>query len=120
MNQVLTSWLLATSPRSWASSRRFCVGSSERSVASSSSAIVQCPFTEVRVPLQASLERYHVVHDGDEVVEEGSHHRRKHHGKDQETGKNRQRHANEIDLHLRHQPRQHAQSDIEDQTENQK
>ena len=28
MNQVLTSWLLTTSPRSSASSRRFCVGSS--------------------------------------------------------------------------------------------
>ncbi|MGY4429281.1 hypothetical protein ACVWWO_001758 [Bradyrhizobium sp. F1.13.1] len=28
MNQVLISWLLATSPRSSASSRRFCVGSS--------------------------------------------------------------------------------------------
>ena len=37
MNQVLTSWLLTTSPRSCASSRRFWVGSSvfsERSVSS--------------------------------------------------------------------------------------
>src|SRR5665213_2136734 len=39
MNQVLTSWLLATSPRSWASSRRFWVGSSVLSDVSFSSAI---------------------------------------------------------------------------------
>ena len=38
-NQVLTSWLLATSPRSWASSSRFCVGSCVFSA--SSSAMVQ-------------------------------------------------------------------------------
>jgi hypothetical protein len=41
MNQVLTSWLLATSPRSWASSRRFWVGSSVLSDVSFSSAIDQ-------------------------------------------------------------------------------
>ena len=35
MNQVLTSWLLATSPFSCASSRRFCVGSSVLSSLSS-------------------------------------------------------------------------------------
>ena len=34
MNQVLTSWLLTTSPRLSASSRRFCVGSSVFSVLS--------------------------------------------------------------------------------------
>ena len=39
MNQVLTSWLLTTSPRLSASSRRFCVGSSVFSVLSVSSAI---------------------------------------------------------------------------------
>ena len=39
MNQVLISWLLATSPRSSASSRRFCVGSSVLSEVSASSAI---------------------------------------------------------------------------------
>jgi hypothetical protein len=38
-NQVLISWLLATSPRSWASSRRFCVGSSVLSAVSFSSAM---------------------------------------------------------------------------------
>ena len=35
MNQVLTSWLLATSPLACASSRRFCVGSSVFSESSS-------------------------------------------------------------------------------------
>ncbi len=42
MNQVLTSWLLTTSPRLSASSRRFCVGSSVFSVLSvlSASAMV--------------------------------------------------------------------------------
>src|SRR5580692_2130993 len=108
MNQVLTSWLLATSPRSWASSRRFCVGSSVLSVVSSSSAIGQHLF-----------ERDHFVHDADEIIEEGSHHRRDHDGKDKEAGENRQRHADEIDLHLRHQPRQHAEPDVEDQAEHQ-
>ena len=39
MNQVLTSWLLATSPRWRASSSRFCVGSSVFSVSSDSSAM---------------------------------------------------------------------------------
>src|ERR1700728_3320945 len=80
MNQVLTSWLLATSPRSSASSRRFCVGSSERSPPSSSSATVKQPFLP---------ERDHVVHDGDEVVEEASHHGRQHDGKDQKPGHDR-------------------------------
>src|ERR1700760_4525962 len=94
MNQVLTSWLLATSPRSSASSRRFCVGSSVRSPPSSSSAI--------RFPL---LQGNHVVHDGDEVIEETSHHGRQHDGKDQETRQDRERDAHEIDLHLWHQPR---------------
>jgi hypothetical protein len=40
-NQVLISWLLATSPRSSASSRRFCVGSCVFSAPSFSSAIDQ-------------------------------------------------------------------------------
>ena len=39
MNQVLTSWLLTTSPRLRASSRRFCVGSSVLLVSSDSSAM---------------------------------------------------------------------------------
>ena len=39
-NQVLTSWLLATSPRSSASSRRFCDGSNVLSESSPSSAMV--------------------------------------------------------------------------------
>src|SRR6202035_2162823 len=105
MNQVLTSWLLATSPRSSASSRRFCVGSSERSPPSSSSAMVRQPL----------FERDHVVHDTDEVVEEASHHGVQHDGKDQDPRQDRERHAHEIDLHLRHQPRQHPEADVEDQ-----
>src|SRR5471032_2811561 len=107
-NQVLISWLLTTSPRSWASSRRFCVGSSVLSVVSLSSAISGL-----------SPQRYQVVHDADEIIEEGSHHRRDHQREDQKAGQNRQRHADEIDLHLRHQPRQHAEPDIEDQPEHQ-
>src|SRR5581483_1601486 len=110
MNQVLTSWLLATSPRSSASSRRFCVGSSVRSPESSSSAIFKRPL----------LERNQVVQDGNEVVEEASHHGRQNDRKDQKTGHDRQRHADKIDLHLRHQARQHAQSDIEDKPKDQK
>src|ERR1700736_3753012 len=108
-NQVLISWLLATSPRSWASSRRFCVGSSVLSDASFSSAMVRL-----------SPQRYQVVHDTDKIIEERSHHRRDDEGEDEEAGENRQRHADEIDLHLRHQPRQHAKPDIETQTEHQK
>src|SRR5450755_1717538 len=76
-NQVLISWLLATSPRSWASSRRFCVGSSVFSLESSA------------IASGLSVQRYQVVHDADEVVEEGSHHRREHHREDQEAGHNR-------------------------------
>jgi hypothetical protein len=40
MNQVLTSWLLTTSPRLSASSRRFWVGSSERSLSSSPAILI--------------------------------------------------------------------------------
>src|SRR5450432_1400022 len=108
-NQVLISWLLTTSPRSWASSRRFCVGSSVLSVVSLSSAISGL-----------SPRRYQVVHDTDEIIQEGSHHRRDHQREDQEAGENRQGYADEIDLHLRHQPRQHAEPDIENQAEHQK
>src|SRR6185312_16203357 len=106
-NQVLTSWLLATSPRSRASSRRFCVGSSVFSVSSLSSAIVSAP----------SVQRHQVVHDADEVIHVGPHHGHKHRGEDHEAREDRERHADEVDLHLRHQPRQHAKSDIEDETE---
>src|SRR5204863_4135314 len=62
-NQVLTSWLFATSPRSWASSSRFWVGSSVLSDVSFSSAI-----------LTPSFKPYQVVNDADEIVEERSHH----------------------------------------------
>src|ERR1700736_6520758 len=108
-NQVLISWLLATSPRSWASSRRFCVGSSVLSDASFSSAMVRL-----------SPQRYQVVHDADEIIQERSHHRGDDEREDQEAGQDRERHADEIDLHLRHQPRQYAKPDIEHQAEHQK
>jgi hypothetical protein len=68
-NQVLISWLLATSPRSWVSSRRFCVGSSVLSVVSVSSAMV----------FRLSFQRYQVVHGAEEIIEERSHHRGAHH-----------------------------------------
>src|ERR1700742_4390266 len=77
MNQVLTSWLLATSPRSWASSRRFWVGSCVLSEESFSSAIDRL-----------SAQRHQVVHDTAEIIQEGSHHRRDHEGEDQEAGEN--------------------------------
>ncbi len=48
MNQVLTSWLLTTSPRSSASSRRFWVGSSVFSERSVSSATRQLEFDQHR------------------------------------------------------------------------
>src|SRR5438477_8427503 len=80
-NQVLSSWLLTTSPRSSASSRRFCVGSSVLSEVSFSSAIDRYP---PFATFQALFERRHVVHHADEVVEEGSHHRREHGGENQE------------------------------------
>src|ERR1700732_4258616 len=95
-NQVLISWLLATSPRSWASSSRFCVGSWVFSAASSS-AMVQAFIS------RPSDSWHQVVHHADEIIHEGPHHGGQHHGKDQKAGKNRQRHADEIDLHLRHQ-----------------
>src|SRR6202021_3482053 len=109
MNQVLTSWLLATAPRSSASSRRFWVGSSVLSDESLSSAIDP-----------AFGSRRQIVHDAVKIIDEGSHHRPQNQREDQEAGENRQRHADEIDLHLRHQPRQHAKPDIEDQAEHQK
>src|SRR6267154_3431199 len=107
MNQVLTSWLLATSPRSSASSRRFCVGSSVFSAASCSSAIASAP-------------RNQLVHDADEVVHVSAHHARQHRGEDQKACQDRERHPDEIDLHLRHQARQHAQPHVEDQAKHQK
>src|SRR4051812_10249597 len=106
MNQVLTSWLLATSPRSCASSRRFCVGSSVFSAASRSSATASAP-------------RNQLVHDADEIIHEGAHHGRQHRGEDKEACEDRERHADEIHLHLRHQARQHAQPHVEDQPEHQ-
>src|ERR1700722_15744505 len=109
-NQVLISWLLATSPRSWASSRRFCVGSCVLSAVSFSSAMASSGFR---------LNRYQLMHDADEIIQVSAHHRRQHQAEDQEAGEDRERHADEIDLHLRDQPYQHATPDIEDQAEHQ-
>src|SRR5947209_18486026 len=76
-NQVDTSWLLTTSPRSSASSRRFCVGSSVRSASSWSSAIV------------ASQARRHHAQDAFDIVEECHHHGPEHQHQDQEADKDR-------------------------------
>jgi hypothetical protein len=51
--------------------------------------------------------------------------KRHHHGPDdkdqqREAAKDRQRHADEVHLHLRHEPRQNAQSEIEEEPERQK
>ena len=60
------------------------------------------------------------MHDAGEVIEEGSHHGGDDERQNQETRENRKRYADEINLHLRHQPRQHAEPDIEHEAENQK
>src|SRR5947209_4657212 len=90
-NQVLTSWLLATSPLRSASSSRFCVGSSDRSVSSCSSAI----------DYRASRIRSELVQHAPHVAEEARHHCADDDQQDQETNHDRERHGDEIDLHLR-------------------
>src|SRR5216683_5133119 len=84
MNQVLTSWLLTTSPRSSASSSRFWVGSSERSVSSRSSAMV------VRygpVSRAGSKQQQHVL----DRAEERRHHRADDEQQDEKAEQDRQR-----------------------------
>src|SRR5581483_846124 len=68
-NQVLSSWLLTTSPFSTACSSRFCVGSSVLSDVSLSSAIT----APARRP---SLQRQHLVDHAVEIGDERPHHRR--------------------------------------------
>src|SRR3954451_21229988 len=71
-NQVLTSWLLATSPRSWASSSRFCVGSCVFSDASSSamaSSALSGPYSGSCSGRYSDF-WHQVVHDADEVIHE--------------------------------------------------
>src|SRR5581483_5029262 len=67
MNQVLTSWLLTTSPRLSASSRRFCVGSSVFSELSVSSA--------TRLALRQLAE--HALHIADECAHHATDHQHK-------------------------------------------
>src|SRR6195256_352007 len=110
MNQVLTSWLLATSPRSSASSSRFWVGSSDFSL-SSSSAIRALPW-----PYELRIRRELAQRASDEC-EESSHHGTDHDEQDQIADHDRERHRDEIYLHLRHQQRQHAERDVEDDAE---
>src|SRR4051812_41567561 len=98
-NQVLTSWLLATSPRSSASSSRFWVGSSERSVSSWPSAMGPQDSNPLCV-------RRKFAQHGFDRAEEQRHHRADDQEQDQKTNQDRYREADEEHLHLRHQPRQ--------------
>src|SRR5712691_1199516 len=107
-NQVLTSWLLTTSPRSIASSSRFWVGSSERSAWSRSSATGAC----------SGIRRELAQHAFD-VTEEDRHHRADDENENEKADQDRQRDADEEHLHLRHQPRQHAEPEVEQQPEHQ-
>src|SRR5437870_11810313 len=84
-NQVLTSWLLATSPRACAASRRICVGSSVLS--SLSAAIAALLF-----------QRCQLVHDVGAVVGVGAQHRGADYGGDEGAHHYRERHADAMDL----------------------
>src|SRR5690606_19108946 len=104
-NQVLTSWLLATSPRSSASSRRFCVGSSVFSPSCPSSAMRGSPCRRERAQHTldiAEIDGHHGADDEDQYDEAHQY---------------REREADEEDLHLRHQPREHAEAEVEQQAE---
>src|SRR5436853_7524882 len=109
-NQVLTSWLLTTSPRSSASSRRFWVGSSDRSVSSPSSDTWL--YRNAVSVMWGKLAQH--AFDG---IEERAHHRADNEQQDQEAGQDRDRQADKEDLHLRHQPRQDAEAEIEQEPE---
>ncbi len=103
MNQVLTSWLLTTSPRLSASSKRFWVGSSVFSVLSVSSAI-----TGPDLRALPSAVRRDVAENALQIVDKGAHHGADHQHQQQQAEQDRQRQADEEHLHLRHQPRQDA------------
>src|SRR3569623_2386922 len=108
MNQVLTSWLLTTLPRSSASSNRFWEGSSVLSSRSASS--------DMRYPLLARRKfEKHVL----DVAGERAHHGGDHQSQQEEADQDRQRQTDEEHLHLRHQTRQYAEAEIEDQSEHQ-
>src|SRR4051794_11439708 len=109
-NQVLTSWLLGTSPRSSASSKRFCVGSSDLSVSSSPSATAHAP----------SAVGGELVQHAFDVAEEDAHHGGEHRHQQKKAENDRQRNADKKHLHLRHQPRQKTEPDVEDETESEK
>ena len=106
-NQVLTSWLLTTSPRSSASSSRFWVGSSERSVSSLFVGHVLLTNRGERRST-SSTEPRKIAIIAPSTTE------------DQEAEQDRKRQADEKHLHLRHQPRQDAETEIEQQAEYQK
>src|SRR4051812_33269195 len=95
--KVDSSVLLTTSPFLCASSSRLCVGSSVRCESSRSSAM-------------ASGEQRHLAR---EEIQEGAHHdadqQRQQHEADQDVD----RHGQEEALQLRHQARDHAQRDID-------
>src|SRR3954463_14837180 len=78
-NQVETSWLLTTSPRSSASSRRFWVGSSVRSASCWS-------FSAMRRICARRQEAQHAFG----VIEEGHHHGAKHQHQNEEADQDRQ------------------------------
>src|SRR5450631_1885273 len=107
-NQVLTSWLLTTSPFSWASSRRFWLGSSDFS--ESSSAIF---------PQRSGLgsDRGEPGERGFDLAEKHVHQGAQHQQKDHQAEQDREREADEEHLHLRHQPRQDAEPEIEQEPE---
>src|SRR5271170_3750544 len=107
-NQVFTSALLTTSPRRIASSSRFGVGSSVRSLASRSSAMEE-----------RSAVRHERVHHAAGVIEEEAHHGAEYQHQEEKAEQDRQRQRDEEYLHLRHEPRQHAESDVEQKPEDQ-
>ena len=61
--------------------------------------------------------RRELVHHISEIAKVSAHHGGKDGEENQQADENRQRHADEINLHLRHQATQHAKPQIEDQTE---
>src|SRR5262249_55300385 len=107
-NQVLTSWLLTTSPRSSASSSRFWVGSSECSVSSWASAIG--PHKTSRIGRELAQRAF-------DRTEEDAHHGADHQDQNEKADDDRGRQADEEHLHLRHQAREHAEPEVEQEAE---
>ena len=108
-NQVLTSWLLTTSPRLSASSSRFWVGSSVLSVFAGSSAM--------QAPVRNGSEiGQHAVRDNRGTYPSSSPITTSRRSKPSRIDSGN---ADEEHLHLRHQPRQHAEPEIEQEPEHQ-